>query len=85
MQGGAQDYLVKGRLDGTTLARSLRRAVVRQQTQIDNPRTESAQQPGKIVGYVGYAASTVPSKSNVSPKTITNPTRGLREKMTPHS
>ena len=53
VQGGAQDYLVKGRLDGTTLARSLRRAVVRQQTQIDNPRTESAQQPGKIVGYVG--------------------------------
>jgi len=53
VQGGAQDYLVKGRLDGAALARSLRRAVVRQQTQIDNPKTESPEQPAKIVGYVG--------------------------------
>jgi Flp pilus assembly CpaE family ATPase len=53
VHGGAQDYLVKGKLDGATLARSLRRAVVRQQTQIDIPKIESAQQPAKIVGYLG--------------------------------
>ena len=53
VEGGAQDYLVKGRLDGAALARTLRRAVVRQQTQIDNPKAESSQQPAKIVGYVG--------------------------------
>ena len=53
VQVGAQDYLVKGKLDSATLVRSLRRSVVRQQTQADSPKTDSQQQPGKVLGYLG--------------------------------
>ena len=53
VQGGAQDYLVKGKLDGIALVRSIRRAVARQQTHAEIPKAESLQGNTKIVGYVG--------------------------------
>ena len=52
VQGGAQDYLVKGQVDGDQLARSLRYSVARHATQ--QARQKSARtKRGRIVGFWG--------------------------------
>ena len=54
VQEGAQDYLVKGKVDGESLARSIRYAVVRHGTQA---RLLSQHRPqekrGRVIGFVG--------------------------------
>jgi Flp pilus assembly CpaE family ATPase len=53
VQGGAQDYLVKGTLQGPALARTLQRAIVRQQTQMAAAPADSGQDRATVVGLLG--------------------------------
>jgi len=53
VQIGAQDYLVKIRLEPDLLYRSLRYAIVRQKSQADCARTESQGPPVRVIGCVG--------------------------------
>jgi len=50
---GAQDYLVKGRLDTESLSRSLRCAVLRQKSQAESAVSETRAFPARIIGCVG--------------------------------
>jgi Flp pilus assembly CpaE family ATPase len=53
VQIGAQDYLVKSKLEPDLLYRSLRYAIVRQKSQADCTRTESQGPPVRVIGCVG--------------------------------
>jgi pilus assembly protein CpaE len=53
VQGGAQDYLVKGRLEGLALARTLQHAIVRQRTQMAASPADSGQERAMVVGLLG--------------------------------
>src|ERR1035437_10065266 len=53
VQGGAQDYLVKGGLEGPALARTLQHAIVRQRTQMAASPADSGQERAMVVGLLG--------------------------------
>ena len=53
MQSGAQDYLIKGSLDGPALARILQHAIVRQRIQAGSPILDSNHEQAKVVGFLG--------------------------------
>ncbi len=50
---GAQDYIVKGELKGTALARSLSHAMLRHRSQADALRSGSPTALGTVVGFLG--------------------------------
>jgi Flp pilus assembly CpaE family ATPase len=53
VQSGAQDYLVKGKLEGADLARTLQRTIVRQRTQMAASPKDSGQPRAVVVGLLG--------------------------------
>jgi len=53
VQIGAQDYLVKRKMEPDLLCRSLRYAIVRQKSQADCSRTESQAAPVRVIGCIG--------------------------------
>jgi Flp pilus assembly CpaE family ATPase len=53
VQIGAQDYLVKSKLDPDLLYRSLRCAIVRQKSQADCTKPESPGPPVRVIGCIG--------------------------------
>ena len=53
VQGGAQDYLVKGKLEGPVLARTLQRAIVRQRARLAESPPDSRQDSATMVGLLG--------------------------------
>jgi Flp pilus assembly CpaE family ATPase len=53
VQIGAQDYLVKSKLDPEHLYRSLRYAIVRQKNRAEGARTESQSPAVRVIGCVG--------------------------------
>lgn len=53
VQSGAQDYLVKGKFEGPALARTIQRAIVRQQTQMAASPVDSGQGRAMVVGLLG--------------------------------
>ena len=53
VQSGAQDYLVKGKLQGPDLARTLQRAIVRHKISGQSSHGESRPEQGKVVGILG--------------------------------
>lgn len=52
VQSGAQDYLVKGTLQGPALARTLQQAIVRQRIHRESAGLESRKEPAKVVGVL---------------------------------
>ena len=53
VQSGAQDYLVKGTLQGSSLARALQHAMVRQRTQSSAPQSDPQDERATVVGLMG--------------------------------
>ncbi|MCU1236341.1 MAG: response regulator receiver protein [Candidatus Solibacter sp.] len=53
VQSGAQEYLVKGTLEGPVLARALQHAIVRQRIKADTSSPEGKIKHAKIVGFLG--------------------------------
>jgi Flp pilus assembly CpaE family ATPase len=53
VQSGAQEYVVKGTLEGPALARALQRAIVRHKMNAQSARLESRQEEAKVVGFLG--------------------------------
>jgi len=53
VEAGAQDFLVKDRLDGDSLVRALRYAVVRQQNRSPAAEDTGAARRGKVLGVLG--------------------------------
>jgi Flp pilus assembly CpaE family ATPase len=53
VQSGAQEYVVKGTLEGPALARALQRAIVRHKINAQSSRLESRQEEAKVVGFLG--------------------------------
>jgi Flp pilus assembly CpaE family ATPase len=53
VQIGAQDYLVRSKLDPESLYRSLRYAIVRQKSQADCARPETLGPPARVIGCIG--------------------------------
>ena len=53
VQGGAQDYLVKGKLQGAELARTLQRTIIRQRLQMAAAPADSGQPRALVVGLLG--------------------------------
>ena len=53
VQSGAQDYLVKGKLEGPALARALQHAIVRHQINTQSSRIKPRQEEAKVVGILG--------------------------------
>lgn len=53
VQIGAQDYLVKSKLEPDLLYRSLRYAIVRQKSQTDGTKAESQGPPLRVIGCLG--------------------------------
>jgi Flp pilus assembly CpaE family ATPase len=53
VQSGAQDYLVKGTLQGSSLARALQHAMVRQRTQFSAAQADPRQERATVVGLMG--------------------------------
>ena len=53
MQSGAQDYLVKGTLQGLDLALRLQHAIVRQRAQAESATAEPHVEQAKVVGFLG--------------------------------
>lgn len=62
VQSGAQDYLVKGTIQGKALALTLQRAIVRQRIHTGSSGAE-AREPAKVVGFLsvkgGVGSSTI--------------------------
>jgi Flp pilus assembly CpaE family ATPase len=50
---GAQDYLVKGELSGGALARTMRYALLRQQSRVASAQPESRADLGEVIGFLG--------------------------------
>ncbi|MGA2130712.1 MAG: response regulator [Bryobacteraceae bacterium] len=50
---GAQDYLVKGKLESQLLCRSLRCATIRHKIRAEAPALETAGSPGRLIGCIG--------------------------------
>ena len=53
VQSGAQDYLVKGKLEGAALARTLQHAIVRQRTRAASSPTDPRYESATVVGLLG--------------------------------
>jgi Flp pilus assembly CpaE family ATPase len=53
MQSGAQDYLVKGKMQGPALARLLQHAIVRQRIQAESSGPDPRAEQAKVVGFLG--------------------------------
>jgi Flp pilus assembly CpaE family ATPase len=53
VQGGAQEYVVKGTLQGTALARVLQRAIVRHKISAQPVRPGAGPEEAKVVGFLG--------------------------------
>ena len=53
VQSGAQDYLVKGTLEGPALARTLQRTIVRQQTHAAALPVDPGKESARVVGLLG--------------------------------
>lgn len=53
MQSGAQDYLVKGTLQGADLALRLQHAIVRQRAQAESATAEPHLEQAKVIGFLG--------------------------------
>ena len=53
MQSGAQDYLVKGTLQGPDLALRLQHAIVRQRAQADSATAKPHLVQAKVIGFLG--------------------------------
>src|ERR1017187_450829 len=53
VQSGAQDYLVKGTLEGPALARTLQQAIVRQRIHAESSGRDVSQEPAKVVAFLG--------------------------------
>jgi Flp pilus assembly CpaE family ATPase len=53
MQSGAQDYLVKGTLQGPDLALRLQHAIVRQRAQAESATAEPHLKQAKVIGFLG--------------------------------
>jgi Flp pilus assembly CpaE family ATPase len=53
MQSGAQDYLVKGKLQGPALARILQHAIVRQRIQAESSGPDLRVEQATVVGFLG--------------------------------
>jgi Flp pilus assembly CpaE family ATPase len=53
VQSGAQDYLIKGKLDGPSLARAIQHAIVRQRTHSEVLCPASRQELAGVVSYLG--------------------------------
>jgi Flp pilus assembly CpaE family ATPase len=53
VQGGAQEYLVKGTLQGPALVRMLQHAIVRQTMQVESARLKAPKEETKVVGFLG--------------------------------
>jgi pilus assembly protein CpaE len=53
MQDGAQDYIVKGSLQGPALARVLQHAIVRQKTQAGSPPLDPSHEMARVVAFLG--------------------------------
>jgi len=53
MQNGAQDFLVKGPLQGPALARILQQAIVRQRLNAESSGIEPRHEQAKVVGFLG--------------------------------
>jgi len=53
VQSGAQDYLVKGTLQGPALARTLQHAMVRQRTQLSAAKADSREERAAVIGLLG--------------------------------
>jgi Flp pilus assembly CpaE family ATPase len=53
MQSGAQDYLVKGKIQGPALARLLQHAIVRQRIQAESATVAPRIEQAKVVGFLG--------------------------------
>jgi DNA-binding response OmpR family regulator len=53
VESGAQEYVVKGSLQGPALARALLRAVARHKINAQSSRVESRQEEAKVLGFLG--------------------------------
>jgi Flp pilus assembly CpaE family ATPase len=53
IESGAQDYVVKSRLQGPTLAHILQHAIARQRTQAESPIHAPHHERAKVVGFLG--------------------------------
>jgi len=53
VQSGAQDYLVKGKVEGRELARTLQRTIVRQKSQAESSNVDPHQEKARILGFLG--------------------------------
>jgi Flp pilus assembly CpaE family ATPase len=53
VQSGAQDYLVKGTMQGSALARALQHAMVRQRSQSPAAQTDPREEGATVVGLIG--------------------------------
>jgi CheY-like chemotaxis protein len=56
VQCRAQDYLVKGTLQGPALCRTLQHAIVRHKLQIETPTEEPGREPAQVIGFMGAPA-----------------------------
>jgi Flp pilus assembly CpaE family ATPase len=76
VQSGAQDYLVKGTLQGPALARTLQHAIVRQRMQGELSRLESHPEEAKVVGFLsakgGVGSTTIACHIGMELKRQTN-------------
>jgi Flp pilus assembly CpaE family ATPase len=53
VQDGAQEYLLKGTIQGPALVRMLQHAIVRQSMQAESARANSPKEESKVLGFLG--------------------------------